>query len=202
VKSKHEQAAGTGPKLSSPVALRLGELEPQVAARVGATGAGAIIKRDLGRYYALLTDGLQQTHFTLPEAEALVFALMEFEATSIRYLWAEVERQYLAKHDELDRDPSYGLLPDDLDAAALVDKLRRLSLAQSLAVLDAVERYWMTEGAEENWPWIDIPRLVRVGLLRQGQAEQGEERRRAERGHLIVRDPARNLRRNRAEHEE
>src|SRR4051812_24728501 len=96
-------------KLSNPITLRLGELEPHVAARLGDAAPSAIVKRDLGRYYALLSDGLRRVHFTLPEAEAVVLALNGFDHASIRYLWAEVERQYLANEDDPDRPPYYQL---------------------------------------------------------------------------------------------
>ena len=187
-------------KLTNPITLRLGELESHVAPRMGGHAASATVKRDLGRYYALLGDGLRQIHLTLPEAEAVVFALQGFDAASIRYLWAEVERQYLANDDEPDHPPFYSL-PDDLDAADLVEKLRQLTLNQSLALLDAVERYWSVDGAAEDWMNVDVERLIEVGLVFKGRADNDDKKRKAERGKMIVRDPAARLRRKRADEE-
>jgi hypothetical protein len=190
---------GTAAKPSNPVTLRLGELEPFVTTRMGDTAAaGGIVKRDLGRYYALLADGLRQTYLTLPEAEAVVIALQRFDAASIRYLWAEIERQYLANDEDPDRQP-YDL-PEDLDAAVLVDKLRDLSLHQAVAVLDAVERYWANY-PDDEYPNADTERLIEAGLVSKHVAEHHEQRRKAEKGKMIVRDPVARLRRKHPEPE-
>lgn len=185
----------TTPKAANPVTLRLGELEPHVTARMGDGAAGAIVKRDLGRYYALLHDALRRIHFSLAEAEAVVFALNGFDAASIRYLWAEVERCYL-ENDDQPETPPYWMLPNDLDAAALVEKLRELSLTEAIAVLDAVQRYWT------NYPdagimddELDTNGLIEVGLVFKARAENDQKKRKAEQGKMIVRDPAARLRR-------
>jgi hypothetical protein len=195
---KDDSSLETTPKLSNPVTLRLGELEPNVAPRMGAQAVGAIIKRDLGRYYALLADGLQRTHFTLPEAEALVIALHRFDPASVKYLWAEVERQYLVNDEDPDH-PRFEL-PEDLDAAALVDKLRGLSSRQAFAVLDAVERYW-ANFPDHQYPEAETDRLIEVGLVAKWRAKQDEQRRKSEKGKVIVRDPAARLRRKRTDEE-
>jgi hypothetical protein len=195
-----EPSTRTSSKLANPVTLRLGELEPEIASRIGGRAPSAIMKRDLGRYYAMLTESRRQLYFALPEAEALVFALRGFDAAAIRYLWAEVERQYLANDENPDHPPYY-LLPDDLDAALLVDGLRRLTLSQSFALLDAIERYWSVEGTQEDWANVDIERLVSVGLLQPHQAKEGEQRRKAEKGKTTARDPAARLRRQRTDGE-
>jgi len=193
VTHKDDPFVATSSKLSNPVTLRLGELEPHVAARLGSAAPGAIVKRDLGRYYALLNDGLRRVRFSLPEAEAVVLALNGFDHASIRYLWAEVERQYLANDDDPERPPYYQL-PDDLDAAALVDKLRGLTLQQTVAVLDAVERYW-ANWPEDEFPDAETERLIEAGLVWKPIAENDEKRRKGDKGKVIARDPAARLRR-------
>jgi hypothetical protein len=153
----------------APVGLRLGDLERHVQARQhDETAAGAVVKRDLGRFYALLAEITQTFSFSLSEAEALVVALWDFDAAAVRYLWAEVEKQY--REQAADPTGRHWYLPTDVDPLALVSKLSQFSVAQNMAILDAVERYWVLVARTypEQLPleaMRDADLLVEVGLV-------------------------------------
>lgn len=185
-----EEPSTTTPKVPNPTTLRLGELEPSIATRMAKNvAAGAIAKREIGRYYAVLADSLLRTHFTLTEAEAVAVALQDFDPASIRYLWAEVEDRYRAKDEaeKTDEPPPFGNLPT-LDVSALVNKLRNLTLAQAYAVLDAAERYWTRyireaeRDGDDSYkylgsaePWTQL--VIDVGLVHPVQAERDQKKR-------------------------
>jgi hypothetical protein len=204
--SGQDDALGTGSgwvsRANAPVSLRLGDLEGDVLARAGDTGASiaTIIKRDLNRYYQLLVECRRRLWFSLPEAEAIVLALGPEVKTPSQYIWAEIERQYLENADDPEF-PTYYYLPDDLDAAALVERLRKLGPAEAHAVRDAAETYWANQGEGPVDPSdIDTQRLVDLHLTRPDSVKRDTERRAREKasGQVIARDPAANLRGRRA----
>jgi hypothetical protein len=182
----------------APVGFRLGELQAQVQARQrGEAAPGAIVKRDLGRYYALLTDAKRTLFFSLSEAEALVLALSDFDVAAVRYIWAEIEKEYRQHAD--DEEGRFHYLPTDFDPVPFIDRLRRFSVCQNMALLDAVERYWVLERRRypDTYPYpeVDDNLLVEVGLVSSGRKALDEEERKrvAERAaedqrQLIVRD--------------
>jgi hypothetical protein len=152
----------------APVGLRLGDLQWQVQARRGGEAApGAIVKRDLGRYYTLLADTKRTLSFTLSEAEALVVALRGFEAAAVRYIWAEIDKQYRLHAEHAEERSHY--LPTGFDPMPFLDTLRRLSVIQNMAILDAVECYWLLVGQKypDDYPLAvrDSDLLVEVGLV-------------------------------------
>jgi hypothetical protein len=198
---KDEGGKGGGwvSRATAPVSLRLGELEGEILARSGDTGASfaTIIKRDLNRYYELLVECRRRLWFSLPEAEAIVLALGPEVKTPSQYIWAEVERQYLENDDEPDF-PTYYWLPNDLDAAVLVEKLRKLGPAEAHAVRDAAEIYWANQGGVFS-DTVDAERLVDLHLTRRDSVERETARRAQEQasGHVIARDPTAYLTRGR-----
>jgi hypothetical protein len=183
-----------GPR--GPVGLRLGDLQPEVYARQSDTAApGAVVKRDLGRYYMLLRDGRRLLSFGLSEAEALVRVLLDFDAAAVQYIWAQVEKEY-REHAE-NEEGRFHYLPIDFDPVPFIDHLRRLSLHQNVALLDTVERYWVLVSRKypEQPPFSvsDDDLLVEVGLvtaervafdrqIRQRTAEEWKE------GKIVLRD--------------
>lgn len=110
----------------------------------------AIAARDLERYYALLTASAPK--FRQSEAMLIADALNGSlnEVHSMRLLWASI--QEAIEYDGLDQ--KWGV-----DGAALVARLRALSLAEIYAVTDAIERAWL--GRDGSMP----ERLAALGLI-------------------------------------
>ena len=134
---------------------------------------------------------------TLSEAEALVIALgSRFDEAAVSYIWAEVENQYRDQAD--DPDGPWARLPTDFDPVPFIERLRRLRPFEAIAVLDAVERYWVLHARhrdDQGYTPTDIESalLVESGLLSEKQLERGLEAREHERkemasGRIVVRD--------------
>lgn len=130
------------PRRSPPTSFRLGELEGEVNKRrrheVGESAA-AVIRRDLGRYYAAARQSVAQLHFSYGEAMLLAMALKAtpLAPTTVKYLWAEVDEWFrlVAKPAKFhERWPDFDAL-----SQGIVTKLRDLPPIGQLAVLDAVE---------------------------------------------------------------
>lgn len=138
------------------VQFRLGELaEPVRARETPGLGANRICQRDLDRYYAVISAELAALELSESEAMLIVDALngtiAEPAAAQRTMLWAGVA-------DAIALD---GLAEKwVVDGDALTTKLRGLSLAGSLAVIDAAERYWAAVGRGES------PSPEGVGLTR------------------------------------
>lgn len=184
---------GAAPK--GPVALRLGELEEEVQGRRRAgVAAGAVVKRDLARYYAALREA-SALMFPLPQGEAIVLALGErFNVAAAPYIWAEIEKQYRQKaNSDPDRDPLW-YLPDDFDPVVLIRRLSSLTAFESLALLDKVERYWVLHERDhpELFPEVIPQHLVTVGLCSDTAVKNTQEKREKEK--FIARDMLRSLR--------
>lgn len=163
------------------VQFAAGPLEDALVARVGgdAPSPGGVASRDLERYYALLARELARVRLTLPEALAVAGACSGWYVgpDDGRHLWHEVE-DYLRG---LAADEPDSPLVQHVQASVLVAKLRALSPAQALAVVDAVER--LARAPAITWPpgwdaaadaigvdaaWVEA--LETVGLLRGGSA--------------------------------
>ena len=185
--------------------LRLGDLQSHVSDRQwGDVTPGAIVKRDLGRYYTLLAEAKRSLYFSLSEAEALVLALRDFDAAAVRYLWAEIEKEYREHADDAEGQRHY--LPIDFDPVPFLARLRSLSTCKNMALLDAVERYWVLverkypDELDQNLHWVDSDLLVEARLVSPDRKTHDEEARRnlAERdaeerrqGMLVARDRSR-----------
>ncbi len=140
------------------VNFRLANLQPELEARSDGDIGVADVRRVMERYFATLRQELQQVQLSEAEASLLVDALngVLFEPPeTARLLWAEVDDAI--RLDGLDR--KWGV-----DSQALIERLRRLTFAQALAVVDAVERAW------KILPESDDRRatLRAVGLVREG----------------------------------
>lgn len=94
-----------------------------------------IISRDLERLYTLYRRALRRVNLTIDEACLVVDALNSslYIADSAHLLWAGVEDTI--QHENLAE--KWGV-----DGKALVEKLRSLNEIQSMAVIDAAERFW------------------------------------------------------------
>lgn len=126
------------------ITLHPGRLEEHLRPRLGGTEtatAGATALRDLLRYYETLESELRRVRLEDAEWMLLRDALNGYVHTpGIRAdaaLLAQVEDAIqldgLAKKWETDGD-------------GLLAKLRALTPTQALAVVDAAERWWLTEG--------------------------------------------------------
>lgn len=121
----------------APVMFRDTTLEPQLADRAPeGDSLGLTAKRDLTRYYDTLRRELKLAIRDLTRGEKLALIDVSngtlWDSNSAGFLWAEVA----------DADPDQ-LAQWEIDHDALVDKLRALTPTQSLALVDALERWWL-----------------------------------------------------------
>lgn len=134
------------------VQFRAGDaLADQLAARgvQAALSAGNVARRDLQRYYHALAETLKTIALSEAEASLVVDAChgTTFGPWSASLLSAIVDNAIRLE----------GLADKwQVDGPALVERLRGLSYCQSLALVDAVERYWQAPDGEA---------LRRVGLV-------------------------------------
>ena len=123
-----------------------------------------VAARDLARYYAVLASELARLDLTRNETMLIIDSLngtVHDTPESARLLWAGVA-------DAITLD---GLAEKwSVDGPALVAKLRSLSLAGALAVIDAAERWWILASAADDAggaaPAEEQERLRVVGLIR------------------------------------
>lgn len=105
--------------------------------------AGLVAKRDLGRYYDVLARELKLAAATLTRGEKLALCDLSngtlWDSTSIGFLWAEVA----------DTSPAQ-LAQWKINQAALVEKLRALTPTQTLALVDALERWWLLDNVTDH----------------------------------------------------
>lgn len=118
------------PPRPAPVQFRPGELEPELKKRSDGRGLGSVAARDLERYYETLRRSMPP--LSRSEAMALVDITNGtiWDPFTISLLWAEVD-------DAEGLGKKWGL-----DQAAFVQKLRALTYAQAVAVVDGIERFW------------------------------------------------------------
>jgi hypothetical protein len=131
------------PPLHGHLAARCTSDEPAPADLVEAT------RRSLARYFTLLDRELASVDLERDEALFLAGMLngthVDEELLTVRHLDHEIE----------DADPW-----NDVDAGKLAAKVRGWTLAQKLAVVDAVERYWQISNISDH-----DQALRQVGLL-------------------------------------
>lgn len=128
----------------APIAFRDADLEAQLAARAKETDSlGLVAKRDLTRLYAALRHERRAVAGALTRGEKLalidVSKTILWDSTSVGFLWAEVA----------DTDPAE-LEQWNIDQDALVAKLRAFTWTQTLALVDALERWWLLEGVTDH----------------------------------------------------
>ena len=117
--------------LSRRVSLRL----PQALIERLGIGRDSDVREHLERYVAILDSALASVDLTEAEAWLICDACNGtlFEPHTVSLLWATVDDA--VRLNALDH--KWGV-----DGPALVAKLRGLSYCQSLALVDAVERFW------------------------------------------------------------
>ena len=137
------------------VQFRPGPLAEPLAERGEYDHGGAIVARDLGRYYALLARSLAALTLTEAEASLICDACNGtlWEPHTIPLLWAAVD-DAIRLNGLADRWR--------VDGAALVVKLRALSAGETFALADAVERFWRQPGSNDHPVAVQ---LRAVGLL-------------------------------------
>lgn len=136
--------------MKHPTSIRL---RPGVATELKArespsTSRSQVVNRDLDRLYALYRRVLPEIQFSVPEAMLIVDALngtVFYDAGSTTLLWASIEDSI--RLDGL--DAKWGV-----DGPALVKKIRSLTPAQTLAVVDAAERFWAAVPEKEIELWV------------------------------------------------
>lgn len=118
---------------SRQIGFRSGDEADALESRGGQTAE--TIRRIIVRYSAALAAELRRVELSEPEWNVLRNVLNGtfVEDTTIRLLWAEVEDSRPDGHAEA----------NGVDLDTLVGKLRGLTYTQSLAVIDAVERWWV-----------------------------------------------------------
>ena len=106
-------------------------------------GVSPVIERDINRLYDMYSRALRQVSLTGEEACLIVDCLNGaiHDANSAPMMWASV-----ADGIELD-----GLGTKwNVDGPALVDKLIGLTEIQSMAIIDAAERFWVTPDRDQD----------------------------------------------------
>jgi hypothetical protein len=127
---------------------------------------GSTAKRDLERYYRLISHELAALDLTVREASLIcdalngVWLMDEAEAgeASIMLAWAEVSDAVRWG----DAASHHGLT--DEEAHDLIERLREMTPGQRYALVDAVERWWV-RGVPDETMTIDES-LRAVGLVR------------------------------------
>lgn len=96
--------------------------------------------RDLKRYYALLNYHLLEISLTASEASFLCEVLKDYrfenDPEQARTIWRQVEQGI--QQDHLDQKWS-------VNGAGFIHKLQALTHLQMVALVDAIERYWVQE---------------------------------------------------------
>lgn len=118
------------------ISFRPGGLIDDLEARHDTEALSIGAKRDLGRYYRLLEAEFRELDLSDPEAAFLCEVVdpngFESKPGSFTYLWAHVDDVVRRRR----------LSSPEVDTLALIEKLRALSAAASLALIDAIERFW------------------------------------------------------------
>jgi hypothetical protein len=114
----------------------LAVLAPRMVGGEGAKGdRSAAVQRILGRYAEIVRRSVPD--LSVPEWKLVVYSLngvIHDPPSMISALWHGIEDSISL--DKLDTKW-------DVDGAALVKKLKRLSFAENVAVVDIAERYWL-----------------------------------------------------------
>ena len=142
------------PDLKS-ITFRPGLLSDPLAERAGTYSPAAVAQRDLQRYYDMLAGALSTVD--LAENEAL------FLVDILNGTFIELTTAQMLPYEVKEAEPEYFEKWHITDHAAYIAKIRSWTLAQRLAVCDAVERAWGNTYHVEDMR----ARVVRVGLVRQ-----------------------------------
>lgn len=114
--------------------------------------------RDLKRYYALLNHYLLELSLTVNEASLVCEALKDYrfedDPEQARTFWKRVDASI--QRDHLDQKWSVN--------SAFIRKIQGLTNLQAVALVDAVERYWIREQSNPHEPL--ETKLSRVDLIK------------------------------------
>ncbi len=134
-----------------------GPASDELGKRTNGQAIGSIARRDLERYYALLKAELATVDLTEAEASLIVDARngILHEPWSMQLFWAGISDAI--ELEGLDRKWH-------VDGPALIAKLRGLSYAQTVAIVDAAEQVWNQISKNEKRDLRDIVKTV--GLTR------------------------------------
>jgi hypothetical protein len=120
---------------------------------------GAVGLRDLQRYYALLNYHLLEFALTAGEANLICEVLQDYcfetDPEQARMIWRRI-------NDAMESNQLHQKWR--VNGEALISKLQRLTHLQAMALVDAVERYWLRAQSHPQEP-VDIT-LSRVDLLK------------------------------------
>ncbi len=124
----------------------------------GGLSNGGVAARDLERYYRLVERTLQGIVFSVAEASAIVDACNgTFWDSYSLFDGLALGLEDAISGDQLDQ--KWGI-----DGERLLAKLRALEPVQHLAIVDAIERFWVSVGFQSR----DREEILReVGLLRR-----------------------------------
>lgn len=115
------------------------EIAAQIAERArDGQSLGSVAARDLDRYYALLAREYQTLRLTEAEENLVRDACngTQWDVFATALVWAAVDDGIRVDH----LDQKWGV-----NGPALVQRLRMMTVGQSIAVVDAVERFWITQ---------------------------------------------------------
>lgn len=119
---------------------------------------GAVAQDSLGRYFALLAAELREV--TLSRGEALLLCAVLNGALIDTSFWPRQANQLLAAELE-DSEPDGYAEQMGVELAPFVERVRGWSRSTALAVVDAVERFWVAQHELDT-----DEALIHVGLLR------------------------------------
>lgn len=122
-------------------------LEEDVVASIQARNGGEepdgwMVTRELNRLYALYADAIREVKLSTSEAYLICDMLngAMIDECSAKMLWAEADDAIALEN----LDEKW-----EVDAPALVAKLRGLSTIQCMALVDASERFWSDKNEEQ-----------------------------------------------------
>jgi hypothetical protein len=119
----------------------------------------AIGLRDLKRYYALLNHHLLEITLTSGEASLICKVLKDYRfednLAQSRTIWQQIDN--VIQQDQLNQKWS-------VNREAFIRKLQDLTHLQIVALVDAVERYWVREQSNPQEPM--ETKLSRVDLIK------------------------------------
>jgi hypothetical protein len=119
----------------------------------------AVELRDLKRYYALLNYHLLELSLSASEVHLICEALKDYrvedDSEQARVIWKQVAAAM--QRDQLDQKWN-------VDSSAFIHKLQTLNHLQFMALVDAVERYWIRE--KSNPDESKEKKLSRIGLIK------------------------------------
>jgi hypothetical protein len=135
------------------------DLELQAALLERGEDIKAIESRDLKRYYALLNYHLLELTLVTSEVNLICEALKDYriedDSEQARVIWKHVKTAI--QRNQLDE--KWGI-----NGSAIIRKLQDLNHLQIIALVDAVERYWIRGKSNHQEPVGTT--LSRVGLIK------------------------------------